>query len=278
MSAKLGFTAGLAVGLLAGSRAGRGLYDRSAAAASAVVQDPRVRRGASSALHRVGSTGSTVAGAAARKITHRGDGRRDAGGAAAGSSGNGTESEHAGAKGSGSTGSRGSKGAMGAEGVGSDLHRTHRFSMAGVHGPDGFHGFHGFNGMSGVGGPGWGRRGSANGHGLGTGDSGTSGTAGGGEKGDLGDGDKDGDGEGERPHLAGATETTGAEKGLRGLRGMMGRRGQELGGSAIGAGAGQDSGAMSGFRSRHRAVSAPSVQAKPRDWGRPEGPAQSGSN
>ena len=218
MSAKLGFTAGLAVGLLAGSRAGRGLYDRSAAAASAVVHDPRVRQGASSALHRVGSTGSTVAGAAARKITHRGDGRRDAGETADGSSGNGAESEHGEARSSGS-----------------EEHRTHRFSMAGVHGPDGFHGFNGFHGMSGIGGSGWGRRGSANGHGLGTGDSGTSGMSGtsravgGGENGELGD-------------------------------------------------KGQHSGVMSGFRSRHHVVSAPSVQAKPKDQGRPEGPAQSGSS
>ena len=72
MSAKFGFAAGLAVGVLAGSRAGRGLYDRSAAAASAVVHDPRVRSGASTALHRAGSAGSTVAGAAARKVTGRG--------------------------------------------------------------------------------------------------------------------------------------------------------------------------------------------------------------
>ena len=72
MSAKLGFAAGLAVGVLAGSRAGRGLYDRSAAAASAVVHDRRVRSGASAALHRAGSAGSTVAGAAARKVTGKG--------------------------------------------------------------------------------------------------------------------------------------------------------------------------------------------------------------
>ena len=72
MSARLGFAAGLAVGVLAGSRAGRGIYDRSASAASAVVHDPRVRSGASAALHRAGSAGSTVAGAAARKVTGRG--------------------------------------------------------------------------------------------------------------------------------------------------------------------------------------------------------------
>ena len=72
MSVKLGFAAGLMVGVLAGSRAGRGLYDRSAAAATAVVHDPRVRSGASAALHRAGSAGSTVAGAAARKVRNRG--------------------------------------------------------------------------------------------------------------------------------------------------------------------------------------------------------------
>lgn len=71
MSGKLGFTAGLAVGLLAGSRAGRGLYDRSAATASSVVNDPRVRRGASTALHKAGCAGSSVAGAASRKVTQR---------------------------------------------------------------------------------------------------------------------------------------------------------------------------------------------------------------
>jgi len=72
VSAKLGFAAGLAVGLLAGSRAGRGLYDRSASAASAVVHDPRVRSGATSALHKAGSAGSSVAGSAARKVKGRG--------------------------------------------------------------------------------------------------------------------------------------------------------------------------------------------------------------
>jgi hypothetical protein len=72
VSAKLGFAAGLAAGLLAGSRAGRGLYDRSAAAASAVVHDTRVRRGASTALQKVGNAGSSVAGAAARKVKNRG--------------------------------------------------------------------------------------------------------------------------------------------------------------------------------------------------------------
>jgi hypothetical protein len=72
VSAKLGFAAGLAVGLLAGSRAGRGLYDRSASAASAVVHDPRVRGGATSVLHKAGSAGSSVAGSAARKVKGRG--------------------------------------------------------------------------------------------------------------------------------------------------------------------------------------------------------------
>ncbi|HEX4788920.1 MAG TPA: hypothetical protein VH372_10695 [Actinospica sp.] len=71
MSAKLGFTTGLAVGLLAGSRAGRGLYDRAAAAATAVVNNPRVRRGASTALHKTGEASSSVAGAAARKVKQR---------------------------------------------------------------------------------------------------------------------------------------------------------------------------------------------------------------
>jgi len=68
---KLGFTTGLAVGLLAGSRAGRGLYDKSAATATAVVNDPRVRQGATTALHKAGDAGSSVAGAAARKIKQR---------------------------------------------------------------------------------------------------------------------------------------------------------------------------------------------------------------
>lgn len=72
MSAKLGFAAGLAVGLLVGSRAGRGLYDRSVATASAVVHDPRVRSGATSVVHKAGSAGSSAAGAAARKVKNRG--------------------------------------------------------------------------------------------------------------------------------------------------------------------------------------------------------------
>jgi hypothetical protein len=78
VSAKLGFAAGLAVGLLAGSRAGRGLYDRSASAASAVVHDPRVRSGATSALHKAGSAGSSVAGSAARRVKGRGKASTDA--------------------------------------------------------------------------------------------------------------------------------------------------------------------------------------------------------
>ena len=94
MSAKLGFAAGLAVGVLAGSRAGRGIYDRSAAAASAVVHDPRVRSGASSALHRAGSAGSTVAGAAARKVTGKGKGNgQDGEKSAEGAGGEGKEGE-----------------------------------------------------------------------------------------------------------------------------------------------------------------------------------------
>ena len=72
MSAKLGFVAGLAVGVLAGSRAGRGLYDRTASAASAVVRDPRVRSGATTVMHKAGDAGSSVAGAAARKVKSRG--------------------------------------------------------------------------------------------------------------------------------------------------------------------------------------------------------------
>lgn len=78
MSAKLGFAAGLAVGLLAGSRAGRGLYDRSTAAASAVVNDPRVRSGASSVLNKAKTEGSSMAGAAVRKVKNRGKSEADA--------------------------------------------------------------------------------------------------------------------------------------------------------------------------------------------------------
>jgi hypothetical protein len=89
VSAKLGFAAGLAIGVLAGSRAGRGLYDRSASAASAVVHDPRVRSGASAALHRAGSAGTTVAGAAARKATGRGNGKGKKVGEADGEAGRG---------------------------------------------------------------------------------------------------------------------------------------------------------------------------------------------
>jgi hypothetical protein len=103
MSAKLGFAAGLAVGVLAGSRAGRGIYDRSAAAASAVVHDPRVRSGASAALHRAGSAGSTVAGAAARKVTGRGagDADTDAEGDGSGESGGGGDAGKRGRSGRG---------------------------------------------------------------------------------------------------------------------------------------------------------------------------------
>jgi hypothetical protein len=83
VSAKLGFAAGLAVGLLAGSRAGRGLYDRSVSAANSVVHDPRVRNGATSALHKAGDAGSSVAGAAARKVKSRGKSEADGDGAEA---------------------------------------------------------------------------------------------------------------------------------------------------------------------------------------------------
>ena len=111
MSAKLGFAAGLAVGVLAGSRAGRGIYDRSAAAASAVVHDPRVRSGASAALHRAGSAGSTVAGAAARKVTGRGAGDADsdvdAEGGGSGESGGGGDAGKPGRSGRGRKSGRG---------------------------------------------------------------------------------------------------------------------------------------------------------------------------
>ena len=110
MSAKLGFAAGLAVGVLAGSRAGRGIYDRSAAAASAVVHDPRVRSGASSALHRAGSAGSTVAGAAVRKVT--GKGKADAEGKAE----EGTTAEGEGGR-DGGDGGNGEHGRMGETGM-----------------------------------------------------------------------------------------------------------------------------------------------------------------
>lgn len=67
-SGKAGFAVGLCVGLLVGSRSGRGLYDRSAAAANAVVNDPRVRRGATTAAQRAGEAGNAMAGAAARQV------------------------------------------------------------------------------------------------------------------------------------------------------------------------------------------------------------------
>ena len=124
MSAKLGFAAGLAVGVLAGSRAGRGLYDRSAAAASAVVHDQRVRSGASAALHRAGSAGSTVAGAAARKVT--GTGRVEKKGEEGSGSGSGGD----GGSGSGSgRGRGGGRGRIGESAGGSDAGVESRVRM-----------------------------------------------------------------------------------------------------------------------------------------------------
>jgi len=67
-SGKVGFAAGLCVGLLVGSRSGRGLYDKSAATASALMHDPRVRQGATTAAHRAGEAGSAAVGVAARQV------------------------------------------------------------------------------------------------------------------------------------------------------------------------------------------------------------------
>jgi len=67
-SGKVGFAAGLCVGLLVGSRSGRGLYDKSAATANSLMHDPRVRRGATTAAQRAGDAGTAMAGAAARQV------------------------------------------------------------------------------------------------------------------------------------------------------------------------------------------------------------------
>ena len=96
-SGKVGFAAGLCVGLLVGSRSGRGLYDKSAATANSLMHDPRVRRGATTAAQRAGEAGTMMAGAAARQVKrvrngHEAEDERDTLDASAADSGMGMRS------------------------------------------------------------------------------------------------------------------------------------------------------------------------------------------
>ncbi|WP_034264946.1 hypothetical protein [Actinospica robiniae] len=96
-SGKVGFTAGLCVGLLVGSRAGRGLYDKSAATANSLMHDPRVRQGATTAAQKAGEAGTIMAGAAARQVKrvrngHEAEDERDTRDASATESGMGMRS------------------------------------------------------------------------------------------------------------------------------------------------------------------------------------------
>ena len=236
MSAKMGFTAGLAVGLLAGSRAGRGLYDRSAAAATSVVNDPRVRRGASSALHKAGSAGSAVAGAAARKVRHHGETDGEASeseggdGAAGGrgtSKGKGKEKGKAGRRmGMGmKAGKQARQERRGRRDAGGDRQSAEHARAMGR--ADGFRALR--EGIAGM------KHHSRHGEGMDGHGKGMAGT----EEGMAGRG----------------KGTAGTGEGMAGREGMSGSEG--MNGYGAGGGAGH---------AHHAGMSAPSVQARPKEW------------
>ena len=65
------FIAGLAVGYLLGTRAGRKRYEQIRKASHAIVQAPAVQSAARAATHAAGSATHTAAHALAEKIGHR---------------------------------------------------------------------------------------------------------------------------------------------------------------------------------------------------------------
>ena len=69
MKGKFYFAAGAVVGLLTGSRLGRGLYDRTAKAAGAVAGNTTVRQGVTSAGERAVDAAKSAGGGLGHKVT-----------------------------------------------------------------------------------------------------------------------------------------------------------------------------------------------------------------
>jgi hypothetical protein len=70
MKAKISFVSGIALGMLAGSKIGPGLYTRVASAVSSLAADPRVRRGATSAGDRAAHVAKAAGTSAAQQVKH----------------------------------------------------------------------------------------------------------------------------------------------------------------------------------------------------------------
>jgi len=92
---KIYFAAGAVVGLLTGSRIGRGLYDRAAKAAGVVAGNTTVRHGVAAAGGRAADAAKSAGGGVGHKVTelrrhvadrHAGDEDLDGDGAVGGSS------------------------------------------------------------------------------------------------------------------------------------------------------------------------------------------------
>lgn len=73
MKTKISFVSGIMIGLLAGSRIGPELYRRVASAASSLVADPRVRKGATSAGDRAAHVAKSAGTSAAHQVKHAGE-------------------------------------------------------------------------------------------------------------------------------------------------------------------------------------------------------------
>jgi hypothetical protein len=70
MKIRAAFVIGAVIGLLAGSRIGPELYKRVASAAASLAENPKVRRGASSAGDRAASVAKAAGSSAANQVKH----------------------------------------------------------------------------------------------------------------------------------------------------------------------------------------------------------------
>jgi hypothetical protein len=73
MKGKAGFIGGTVVGLLVGSRIGRGLYDRVAGGTAALAKNPRVRRSAGTAGGKAAETAKNLSAGAAEQAKQVGN-------------------------------------------------------------------------------------------------------------------------------------------------------------------------------------------------------------
>jgi hypothetical protein len=73
MMAKISFVSGFALGLLAGSKIGPGLYGRVSSAASSLATNPRVRQRASTAGDKAAHAAKAAGSTAAQQVKHAGE-------------------------------------------------------------------------------------------------------------------------------------------------------------------------------------------------------------